>query len=280
MKLKKFILVIFIIANQILISQVKVVLDSVYSPSLNSFKHFHIVLPENYFKTEERFIAIYLLHGYGGSHQDWVNKTSLVKYLKDYNFIIITPEADNGWYTNSPTLKNKNYEDYIIKDLIPYVEKKYRVISTRHGRIIAGLSMGGYGAIKFALKYPNMFLLAGSFSGAFNWEQILERGQGQIIQSLKDAFGEAKTQHWHKNNVFSLVDSVAIGNLPYLYISVGKDDNRIGLLEANRNLVEKLQKKNINYEYHELPGSHTWSFWDMEIKNFLRRVSEINSLTW
>ncbi len=280
MRLKKFFLTILILTTQTLISQVKVVLDSVFSPSLNSFKHFHIVLPENYFKTEERFITIYLLHGYTGNHYDWINKTSLIKYLKNYNFVIITPEADNSWYTNSPVLKNRNYEDYIVKDLIPYVEKKYRVISTRHGRIIAGLSMGGYGAIKFALKYPSMFFLAGSFSGAFNWEQIFERGQGQIVQSLKDAFGEKKTEHWDRNDVFVLVDSLASINLPYLYISVGKDDNIAGLLESNRKLVEKLQKKNINYEYHELPGSHTWSFWDMEIKNFLRRVSEINNSTW
>ncbi|MCS7230314.1 MAG: alpha/beta hydrolase family protein [Candidatus Kryptonium sp.] len=254
--------------------KVTIILDSLYSQSVAGYKKFNVLLPKDYNINEERYKVIFLLHGYSGNHNDWINKTSLVRYLENYSFIVVTPEADNSWYTNSPVLKNRNYEDYIVKELIPYVEKKYRVISTKHGRAIAGLSMGGFGAIKIALKYPNMFQFAGSFSGAFNWAELLNRDGGQLSQSLKDAFGAKKSEHWDKNDVFALSDSVKHLELPYFYISCGKDDRVEGLLESNRKLIEKFQRNGMVYEYHELPGGHSWIFWDREIKNFLKVLSE------
>jgi len=276
MKFKKLIVIVLILFVQTISAQekVRVILDSVYSYAVNSYKRFNILLPKDYFKSEERYRVIFLLHGYSGNHTDWVNRTSIVKYLNDYSFVVVTPEADNSWYTNSPFFKNRNYEDYIIKELIPYVEKKYRVISTRHGRAIAGLSMGGYGAIKFALKYPQYFYYAGSFSGAFRWPSLIEKNRNLLSQSLREAFGEKRTEHWDKNDVLVLADSVKPVNLPYLYISCGKDDPLEGLLESNRKLVEKLQKNGVMYEYHELPGEHNWIFWDIEINNFLKKLSE------
>ncbi len=276
MKRKIFLLLILFFAFQNLYSQekVRVFLDSVYSNAVGGYKRFNVILPKDYFKTDERYKVVFLLHGYSGDHTDWKNRTSLVQYLSNYAFVVVTPEADNSWYTNSPILKNRNYEDYIIKELIPYVEKRYRVISTKHGRAIAGLSMGGYGAIKFAMKYPHLFYYAGSFSGAFRWPSLIEKNRNLLNQSLKEAFGEKRTEHWDKNDVLVLVDSINSATLPYLYISCGKDDQLEGLLDSNRKLVEKLQKKGATYEYHEMPGEHNWIFWDLEVNNFLKRLSE------
>lgn len=269
-----FPLIFFLIQTLSSQGKVSVILDSLYSQSVGGYKKFNVVLPENYNSSEERYKVVFLLHGYSGNHNDWIHKTSLVKYLKYYPFIIVTPEADNSWYTNSPVVKNRNYEDYIIKELIPYVEKRYRVLSTKHGRAIAGLSMGGYGAVKLALKYPDLFYFVGSFSGAFDWMGLIEKGSAQLSQSLKEAFGASRSEHWDINNVYAIIDSVKSLNLPYFYISCGKDDQISGLLESNRKLVEKFQRKGIAYEYHELPGGHSWSFWDGEIKNFLKMLSE------
>lgn len=276
MRLTQVIFLLTFLPIQILLSQgkVSVILDSLYSESVGGYKKFNVVLPENYNSNEERYKVIFLLHGYSGSHNDWIYKTSLVKYLKNYSFIVVTPEADNSWYSNSPVVRNRNYEDYIVKELIPYVERKYRVLSTRHGRAIAGLSMGGYGAVKIALKYPDLFYFVGSFSGAFDWMRLIEKDGGHLAQSLKDAFGLKRDEHWNKNDVYVLVDSLKSFNLPYFYISCGKDDQIEGLLESNRKLVEKFQRKGISYEYHELPGGHNWYFWDSEIKNFLKMLSE------
>ncbi len=272
---KKFlILIIFLFHSLYAQDKVRIVLDSVYSYSVGGYKHFNIILPKDYYKTENRYNVIFLLHGYSGDHTDWINRTNLVKYLNDYSFVVVTPEADNSWYTNSPFVKNRNYEDYIIKELIPFVEKKYRVITTKHGRVIAGLSMGGYGAIKFALKYPHLFYYAGSFSGAFRWPSLIEKNRSLLTQSLKEAFGEKRSDHWDKNDVLTLIDSVKPNNLPYLYLSCGENDPLEGLLDSNRKLVEKLQKNGVMYEYHELPGEHNWIFWDIEINNFLKKLSE------
>ncbi|MFN3135375.1 MAG: hypothetical protein ACK44H_07360, partial [Candidatus Kryptonium sp.] len=83
---------------------------------------------------------------------------------------------------------------------------------------------------------------------------------------------ENETEHWDKNDIFTIVEKVGTSNLPYFYISCGKDDPIDGLLESNRRFVEKLHRKGILYEYHELPGGHDWTFWDTEINNFLKKL--------
>lgn len=277
---RKFIvlfLLLFLLQNSYSQEKVRVILDSIYSYAVGGYKKFNVILPKDYYKTDERYKVIFLLHGYSGDHNDWINRTNLVRYLNDYSFVVVTPQADNSWYTNSPFVKNRNYENYIIKELIPYVEKKYRVISTKHGRVIAGLSMGGYGAIKFAIKYPNLFYFVGSFSGAFRWPSMIEKNKSLITQSLKEAFGETRSDHWNKNDVSFLIDSLKSTSLPYLYVACGENDQLEGLLESNRKVVEKLQSKGIAYEYYELPGGHDWIFWDSQIKMFLKRLNQFTT---
>ncbi len=268
----KFAFLLILLLGETLFAQgkIQVVLDSLYSKATGGYKKFYVILPRNYNETEERYQVLYLLHGYSGDHTNWLNKTSLLKYVDGYPLVIVTPEANNSWYTNSPIFKDKNYEDYIITELIPYVERRYRILSTRHGRAIAGLSMGGYGAVKFGLKYPNLFRYVGSFSGAFNWKDLIKRDKSQIGQTLREFFGENETEHWDKNDVFSIVEKVKSSNLPYFYILCGKDDSIEGLLESNRRFIEKLRYKGILYEYHELPGGHDWFLWDIGINNFLK----------
>ena len=245
---------------------------------------FNVVLPASYYSNEERYTTLYLLHGYSGNQDDWVTRTGLIEYMRNYNIIIITPDGKNSWYTNSPDLKNRNYEDYIIKELIPTVENKYRTLSTRHGRAIAGLSMGGYGAAKLGLKYPGTFYYAASFSGAIQFpgkmEEIAKMGTSKnSTYDLKEAFGETRSSHWEKNDPFILVDSLKNPmSIPYLYFSVGKDDPLIGLVDANRALTEKLRKKGCQYEYHESPGVHNWIFWDKEINELLRKLDKFDPL--
>lgn len=285
--MKKCILTLFflvlILANIFSQTKVTVIEDSLFSKSVDSYMRFNVVLPANYFSNEERCTTLYLLHGYSGNQDDWVSRTGLIEYMRNYNFIVVTPDGKNSWYTNSPDMKNRNYEDYIIKELIPAVEKKYKTLSTRHGRAIAGLSMGGYGAAKLALKYPGMFYYAASFSGALQFpgkmEEIARMGTSKnSTYDLKEAFGETKSSHWEKNDPFVLVDSLKTTNIPYLYIAVGKDDPLIGLVDANRSFAEKLRKKGCLYEYHESPGVHNWIFWDKEIAELLRKLDKFDPL--
>ena len=130
---------------------------------------YRVILPTDYNKKEEggrRYPVIYLLHGLTGHFDNWTTKARLAEYSAGLKVIIVTPEGENGWYTDNLSKENENYDSYIIKELIPEIDRRFRTLSRRDQRAIGGLSMGGYGAIKFGLKYPDMFVVAGSFSGA------------------------------------------------------------------------------------------------------------------
>ena len=144
-----------------------------HSASLGRDMHYRVLLPRDYTRSG-RFPVLYLLHGLYGDYQNWDTRTGLENYAKDLHLIIVMPDADDSWYTNSATVAADKFEDYIAKDLIAEVDEKYRTIRDSHGRAIAGLSMGGYGAVKLALKYPELFAFAGSLSGAFNAPQSLD----------------------------------------------------------------------------------------------------------
>src|SRR5881394_2242262 len=130
---------------------------------------YRVIVPSNYDeKSGHHYPVIYLLHGLSGHFDNWTDKTKLTSYAGNYDFIIVMPEGDDGWYTDSVTVPNDRYESYIVNELVPEIDRKFRTLPDRPHRIIAGLSMGGYGSIKFGLKYSNLFSLVGSFSGAFD----------------------------------------------------------------------------------------------------------------
>jgi S-formylglutathione hydrolase FrmB len=266
-----------------LFSQIKVsvVEDSIYSPSLKAYSKFNVILPVNYYMSDERFITIYLLHGYTGDYNDWVSRTNIVKYAKDYNFIIVTPDGKNSWYINALNKKNSNYENYIIKELIPYIGKNYRALDTRHGRVIAGLSMGGYGALRLALKYPGTFFYSASFSGAFELPgEITKAKDDKNNEFIKDAiekFGSEEGDFWNDCDIYKLIEKANVNKLPYLYITCGKDDSP-DLFESNRKAANDLQKKKVLYEYHELPGAHNWMYWDKAINDVMYKISIFDNL--
>src|ERR1044072_363643 len=128
-----------------------------------------VVLRVNYDQPSaksDRYPVLYLLHGLGGHYDNWTTRTKLAAYAAQYSMIIVTPEGNNSWYTDSATVPTEKYETYIVDELIPDVQRRYRTIETRAGRSIAGLSMGGYGALKFGVKHPELFAFAGSLRGA------------------------------------------------------------------------------------------------------------------
>lgn len=157
---------------------------------------YRIILPSGYSASKQkRYPVIYLLHGLFGSSENWTTLTKLPAYAKSYEFIIINPEGGDGWYTDSPTKQDDRYESYIVKELIPEIDAKYRTDASRNGRVIAGLSMGGYGALKFGVKYPAMFSLAGSFSGALGAASYRSTPAfAPLLGSLGEAFGPAGSE--------------------------------------------------------------------------------------
>ena len=235
---------------------------------------FNIILPRDYAAAERRYPVLYLLHGYTDHYPAWVSYTNLTQYGRGYQQIIVMPEGDNGFYTNSYADADLAWEDFVILDLIPYVDGHYRTVAAREGRAIAGLSMGGYGALKLGLKYPRMFCAVASMSGAVAVARPAQEAiDDEVFRRLVEGvFGPADNPDRARNDPFQLAAKVPRGELPQLYLSIGSEDF---LLEENREFVELLAKLKIPYEYHEVPGKHEWPVWDREIQVILAHQAPV-----
>ncbi len=232
---------------------------------------YRIILPANY-KTqkEARFPVVYLLHGLTGHFSNWTDKTKVSEYAKNHQFIIVTPEGDNGWYSDSVTAPNDKYESYIMQELVPEIDKNYRTLADREHRVIAGLSMGGYGGLKFGLKYPDKFTLIGSFSGALGASDWTEKTAGSIAKSMDVVFGLDMAGDGRKSNdIFRMIREIIpekVQALPFIYQSCGTEDF---LIANNRDFLKLLNDKKIPHEFREHPGIHDGVFWDDQVREFL-----------
>lgn len=231
---------------------------------------YRVVLPPDYNSGSSRYPVIYLLHGLTGNFANWTNNTKLTEYALNHRFIIVTPDGGNGWYTDSVSAPNDKYESYIIKELIPEIDKTYRTIAARDGRVIAGLSMGGYGSLKFGMKYPEMFTLIGSFSGALGATSWTEKTAGAIGKSMDAVFGtDIAGESRKSNDIFKMATELTpekVKSLPYIYQSCGTEDF---LIQNNRDFLKLLNDAKVPHEYREHPGVHDWVFWDDQVREFL-----------
>ena len=239
---------------------------------------YRVVLPPDYNSSVDgpvgkdvpRLPVIYLLHGLTGNFANWTDKTKLTDYALNHRFIIVTPDGGDGWYTDSVSAPNDKYESYIVKELIPEIDKNYRTVATRDGRVIAGLSMGGYGSLKFGLKYPEMFTLIGSFSGALGATSWTEKTAGTIGKSMDAVFGTDMAAGSRTNNdIFKIARELTpdkVKSLPYVYQSCGTEDF---LIQNNRDFLKLLNDAKVPHEYREHPGIHDWVFWDDQVREFL-----------
>ena len=243
--------------------------ESVQSSALGRTMKYRVLLPEAYARTLRRYPVLYLLHGLGGDYTDWTSRTNVAEYSRQLGLIIVMPDGGNQWYTNAAD-GTAAYEDYVLNDLPTDVAKKLRTVNSRYGRAIAGLSMGGYGAVKMALKRPAQFAVAGSFSGAFNVtrEGELERLIGEAeSQRLQTIFGPPGSPTRRDNDLVSLASALKPAGAPYVYVDCGTADN--ALIVANREVVAVLHTSGAAYEYHETAGGHSWDYWDRRIREFL-----------
>ena len=240
--------------------------EAISSTALGREMKYRVLVPDEYDKSLKRYPVLYLLHGLGGNYTDWTTRTNLAAYSRSLSLIIVMPEGESSWYTNSVDGASK-FEDYITTELPADVIRKFRTINSRYGRSIAGLSMGGYGALKLALKRPAQFAVVGAFSGAFSITQDLETQLGAAdAAGVKTIFGAADSQTRKDNDVFMLAATMKPAGAPYVYIDCGIAD---GLLQTNREVARSIHKAGIAYEYHEVAGAHTWDYWDRRIRVFL-----------
>jgi S-formylglutathione hydrolase FrmB len=223
--------------------------------------------------------VLYLLHGLFGRHDDWITRTNLAEYAAQYELIIVTPEGHDNWYVDSATVPQDKYESYLVRELIPDVDARYRTIKDRRARGIAGLSMGGYGALKFGIKHRGDFVFAGSLSGALDPARRSEEHPGfawEILRpSLVAAFGLPNSPTREDNDLHQIARSASdISSLPYLYFDCGLED---GFLATNREFAEILVAKKIPHQYRQLPGGHNWEYWDRQLREVLRLYADLTT---
>ena len=232
---------------------------------------YRVLLPEGYGASARRFPVLYLLHGLDGHYDDWSTRTHIAEQARSLPLVIVMPEGEDSWYTNAADGSGR-FEDYITEDLLRDVESRYRVIRARYGRAIAGLSMGGYGAIKIALKHPGLFAAAGSLSGAFD---ATDPEFAKLFPSHTDEmgriFGAPDGETRKSNDVFAIAAAASTSTGPALYFDCGENDR---FLASNRRLVDIVQKRGFGYEYHETPGAHAWDYWNRRLKPLLAWVTE------
>jgi S-formylglutathione hydrolase FrmB len=239
---------------------------------------FRVILPENYETSKEKYPVLYLLHGLFGSCDNWLELTALKDYLADKRLLVVLPEGFHNWYSDSATIEKDKFESSFINELIPAVEANYRIFENREKRAVAGLSMGGFGALKFALKRPDLFVFAGSMSGAFDAPRLSATNKGfgwdELQPSVLEVFGNAPSRTRTDNDLFEIIGQMPAektNSAPYIYIDCGLAD---GFLGVNRELSSLLEEKGMAFEYHEVAGGHDWNYWDKQVQIILRKVDE------
>ena len=233
----------------------------------------NIILPAGYAGSPQRFPVLYLLHGLWGHYGDWAEKTNVLAYASSLPLILVMPEGANGWYTDG-VAHGARWEDYLMQEVVPYVDGHYRTLQDARARGIAGLSMGGYGALKLGLKYPQMFSFAGSMSGALEVpglpDAALGDPQGVLYQSVHAAFGAPDDPARSANSMATLL-AAAHGPLPFFYLDCGTEDS---LVDSSRRFNQALTARHLPHEYRERPGIHDWAEWDHQIRGVLELVAE------
>jgi putative tributyrin esterase len=240
--------------------------DAVASAALGRTMKYRVLLPADYATSGGQYKTLYLLHGLTGDYMDWSTRTDLARIAHGLPLVIVMPDGENAWYTNAAD-KGPRFEDYIADDLLKDVESKYRVIRSRYGRAIAGLSMGGYGALKIALKRPTVFAAAGGFSSALG---VTDPAFGDRMPAYRDQllkiYGPPGSETRAANDILLVADKARPESAPAIYFDCGTSD---GLITSNRDLAAVLQKRAFDYEYHEVAGAHTWDYWSRRMEIFL-----------
>jgi S-formylglutathione hydrolase FrmB len=242
---------------------------SLPSKILNRAVPYCVLLPPGY-DTEKtrRYPILYLLHGLGDNDQFLIHSggMNLVQDLWERKqlgeFLIVTPAAGMSFYINSQDGKRK-YEDFFLQEFIPGVEKRYRAQAGRSSRGIAGISMGGYGALHIAFRHPQLFAAVGAHSAALieKLPNVSAQNARQMSQLrvLGEAFGSPfDSAFWNQNDPLAIARTANLAGLK-IYFDCGSEDD-YGFDAGAVALDKLLTSRHIPHEFHIYPGGHDWDY--------------------
>jgi putative tributyrin esterase len=228
-----------------------------FSNSLQKAAAMYVILPDP--SIDPPYFTLYQLHGLSDDYTIWLRRTSIERYAAGLPLVVVMPDGGRGFYTDAA--EGYAHESHIMKDTLGFIEKYFPVKKSRTHRAIGGLSMGGYGAMKLALKYPKVFGSVAAHSSAFL------RGSDDFSESaeFRRIFGENPSGG--ANDVFALAERLAGKDIPAIRFDCGKSDF---LLEANRKFHKHLARLGITHTYREYPGIHEWDYWDTHYPKALK----------
>jgi S-formylglutathione hydrolase FrmB len=281
------------------------------TPSLGVSKKYVVYLPKGYDDSEARFPVLYLLHGLGGRETNWVDRGGLVASAKavDVPYLVVMPDGDDGFYVNglqkvdyeaclrekppwdpseTPAtycVKRPRYEDYVAFDLVQEIDRSYRTRAARESRGVAGLSMGGFGALQLAMRHPDLFSASASHSGMASLRYAGPRpfAPGRATTSTPADFGAqypakfrkhvasifgASPDKWEAHDPTALVAKMPPDALAF-YVDCGAQDD-FHFQDHAAHLHEVLEAKGLAHEHHVVPGRHTWAAWKAQLPSSLR----------
>jgi putative tributyrin esterase len=216
------------------------------------------------------FPVFYLLHGLSDDHTAWTRRSNIERYVSGLPLMVVMPNGERGFYTDAKEKPRAAFETNLVQDIIGFVDRTFQTIPTREGRVIAGLSMGGYGAAKLALKYPDLFCAGVSHSGAVQFGEHAYAADDDWGREWRAVLGP--NPKGGPDDIFALAEKIDRTKLPALRIDCGVDDF---LIEENRALGAHLTSLGIPHEYVEHPGEHNWQYWNLHILDTLRFFTSV-----
>ncbi|TLN02914.1 esterase family protein [bacterium] len=217
--------------------------------------------------------VLYLLHGLSDDASAWSRYSTIELVARQYGLVVVMPSVGRSFYVDQPN--GQAYFTYLVEELPQYMEDVFGILPKREKTLIAGLSMGGYGAFKAALLHPERYFAAASLSGVLSMAIMSTHPNDERQPEFKHIFGDLSKVNGSQHDPMVWLQRVALNPaaLPKLFVACGRQDD---LYPLNVMFNAACQQLGVPLNYHEEDGIHDWPFWDVQIKRFLSLVLEAN----
>lgn len=217
------------------------------------------------YEFEGKLPVLYLFHGAGGSCRDWIRYTGVERLANRYGTAVVMPSAGLSFYTDMQS--GEKYFSYIARELPAYMRRIFPFSDRREDNCTAGLSMGGYGAMKLALTYPERYRAAASMSGVLDAAGLMEdtalTAQIELDRVMEWCYGSLDGAVRPENSLELLMErACAAAHAPVLFQCVGTEDF---LYKVNQNFRQRAQAAGLSLTYREGPGAHDWDYWEARL---------------
>lgn len=249
---------------------------NIYSENMKQDTQLHVILPQDgrRYIWQEKPKTLVLLHGLSDNAATWVRRTAIERYAERYNLAVLMPEVQRSWYFDM--VNGISAFSYITEELPRIAEALFCLSVERENMLIAGLSMGGYGALRCALEAPGIYGYCGAFSGAYDLNDIVriskEKDAPVLLKDIENEIAPitgGKDRVPKEASIPEILQRCIVNgsDLPKVYMVCGTEDF---LYHQTTNLRSVCEKKIKDFYYEEWPGIHEWNVWDKAIERMLK----------